>query len=94
MWLENYFIQYHKARLVAQGFNQQPDVDDDDTFSAVVKPTIIRVVLSVAMSVGWSVKQINIRNAFLHVFLSEEVFLHQALGFVHQQYPPPCLQAP
>ncbi|GJW48477.1 ribonuclease H-like domain-containing protein [Tanacetum coccineum] len=41
-------LSRYKARLVANGSNQQHGVDFDETFSPVVKPATIRTVLSLA----------------------------------------------
>ena len=58
-------ISRYKARMVASGFHQRPGLDYIETFSSVVKTTTIRVILSVTISPGWPLRQLNVNNAFL-----------------------------
>lgn len=69
------------------GFTQQPDIDYDETFSPVVKPSTIRVVLSLALSKSWPIHQLDVKNAFLHGNLNEEVYSQQPSGFIDALFP-------
>lgn len=67
---------------MAEGFNQQEGFDYSETFNPVVKPATVRVVLTIALSKGWLLHQIDINNAFLNGDLDEEVFMTQPPGFI------------
>jgi histone deacetylase 1/2 len=65
-------IDRYKTRLVAKGFKQRYGIDYEDTFSPVVKAAKIRLVLSIAVSSGWNLRQLDVQNAFLHVSLRKK----------------------
>jgi hypothetical protein len=74
-------IDRYKARLVAKDFKQKYGIDYDDTFSPMVKIATIRTVLSISVSRGWSLWQLDVKNAFLHDILEEEVYMKQPPDF-------------
>jgi len=71
----------YKARLVVKGFEQKKGVDFDDIFSPVVKMSSIRVILGLAASLDLEVEQLDVKTAFLHGDLEEEIYMEQPEGF-------------
>ena len=76
-----------KARVVAKGFHQIDGIDFTETFSLVVKPSTIRMVITGALVQQWSIRQLDVKNAFLYGFLSEDIFMEQPPGMSDSQYP-------
>jgi histone deacetylase 1/2 len=74
-------IDQYKARLVAKGFKQRYGIDYDDIFSPVFKHATICVVLSLAVSHNWVMRQLIAKNVFLHGILEEEVYMRQPPGY-------------
>ena len=73
-----------KARLVAKGYARTYGVNYSDTFSLVAKMTFVQLCISLTATHNWDLHQFDIKNAFLHGDLQEEVYMEQPLGFVAQ----------
>ena len=70
-----------KARLVAKGYAQQVGIDYNEIFEPVARWDTIRLTLSIAASRGWKVYQLDVKSAFLHGEITEEVYVEQPKGY-------------
>nr|GEZ45807.1 ribonuclease H-like domain-containing protein [Tanacetum cinerariifolium] len=75
-------LSRYKDCLVANGRSQQQGIDCDETFSSVVKPATIHTVLSLAVPHDWLIHHLDVKNAFLYVYLTETVYMHQPPEFI------------
>ena len=80
-------ITRYEARLMAKGFHQQPGIDYFETFNPVIKPTTVRLILAIIVSCNWSLRQLDVSNAFLHGHLNEEVFMQQPPRYIDAAHP-------
>ncbi|GKV13318.1 hypothetical protein SLEP1_g24345 [Rubroshorea leprosula] len=83
----NGIVDRFKARLVAKGFSQIPSVDFDETFIPVLKSTTLRLIIAIATTLSWHLRQLDVKNAFLHGKLKEVVYMTQPPGFKDPSHP-------
>ncbi|GJS79269.1 retrovirus-related pol polyprotein from transposon TNT 1-94 [Tanacetum coccineum] len=77
----------NKARLVAQGYNQQEGIDYDETIAPVARLEAIRIFLAFATYMNFIVYQMDVKSAFLNGKLKEEVYVKQPPGFKSNEFP-------
>lgn len=83
----NGLIERYKARLVAKGYDQVLGLDYFETFSTTVKPTKIMIVITLVISCGWCLKQLDVHNTLLNNDIMEQVYKEQPQVFVNSTQP-------
>ena len=77
-------ISRYKARLVAQGFSQQPGTDFDEIYAPVIRYDSLRLLIAISAHFRWRLqRQLDIKAAFLYGTLKEEIYMQLPQG--HRQ---------
>ncbi|KAH9668310.1 Integrase catalytic domain-containing protein [Citrus sinensis] len=84
---ESGVVVRNKARLVAQGYNQEERIDFDETFAPVTRLESIRMLLAFACHKDFILFQMDVKSAFLNGYIMEEVFVKQPPGFKNEKFP-------
>ena len=71
----------YKARLVAKGYAQKEGIDYNEVFSPIVKHSSIRILLALVAQFNMELVQMDVKTAFLHGDLEEEIYITQPDGF-------------
>jgi hypothetical protein len=70
------------ARLVAKDFSQIPSIDYNDVFSPVMKHSSIHAFFGIVAMRDLELEQLDVKTAFLHGELEEEIYMDQPEGFI------------
>nr|KYP56954.1 Retrovirus-related Pol polyprotein from transposon TNT 1-94 [Cajanus cajan] len=79
---ESGHIEKYKARLVAKGYAQRFGIDYTEVFAPVARLDTVRLILALVAQNAWKVMQLDVKSAFLHGELQEEVYVQQPKGFI------------
>lgn len=72
----------YRARLVVKGYDQKKGLDFNEIFSPVVRMTSIRAVLGLVTAKDLELEQLDVKTAFLHGDIEEELYMDQPRGFI------------
>ena len=75
-------VDKYKARYVAKGFAQVEGLDFFETYAPTCKPETFRTLLAVAAQKDLHLGQMDVKSAYLHSAIEEEIYLEQPPGFV------------
>ncbi|KAH9659018.1 hypothetical protein KPL70_023705 [Citrus sinensis] len=75
-------VERYRARLVVKGYAQKEGIDFNEIFSPVVRLTTVRIVLAMCAIFDLHLEQLDVKTAFLHGELEEEIYMLQPEGFV------------
>jgi hypothetical protein len=75
-------VERRKARLVTKGFSQVEGIEYKETFAPIAKMNSICLVLALAASHKCEVHQMDVKSAFLHKYLQEEIYMEQPPDYV------------
>jgi hypothetical protein len=74
-------IDKHKARLVAKGYSQKHGIDYTEVFAPVARLDTVRMIIALAAQKSWKIFQLDVKSAFFHSELSEDVYVEQPKGY-------------
>ncbi|GJY39081.1 putative ribonuclease H-like domain-containing protein, partial [Tanacetum coccineum] len=77
----------NKSRLVVRGYRQEEGIDFEESFAPVARMEAIRIFLAYAAHKSFTVFQMDVKTAFLHGTLKEDVYVCQPEGFIDADHP-------
>lgn len=67
---------------MAKGYIQRYGTYFEEVFAPVARIETVRFIISLAASHGWEIYHLDVKTAFLHIDLKEDVYVTQPEGFI------------
>nr|GFB21369.1 retrovirus-related Pol polyprotein from transposon TNT 1-94 [Tanacetum cinerariifolium] len=84
---EEQTVIQNKSRLVVRGYRQKEGIDFEESFAPIARMEVIRIFLAYAAHKSFTVFQMDVKPAFLHGSLKEDVYVCQPEGFIDADHP-------
>nr|GEZ47081.1 retrovirus-related Pol polyprotein from transposon TNT 1-94 [Tanacetum cinerariifolium] len=84
---EEQMVIRNKSRLVVRGYRKEKRIDFEESFNPVARMEAIRILLAYDVHKSFFVFQMDVKTAFLHVSLKEDVYVCQPEGFIDADHP-------
>ena len=69
-----------KMRCVVRGFLQRNGIDFGATYSPSCMLQTMRILLTIAVTFGWTIRQLDVRNAYCHGIMDREMWISMPGG--------------
>nr|GEW24984.1 retrovirus-related Pol polyprotein from transposon TNT 1-94 [Tanacetum cinerariifolium] len=77
----------NKSRLVVRGYRQEEGIDFEESFAPVARMEAIRIFLAYPTHKSFTVFQMDVKTAFLHGTLKEDMYVRQPEVFIDADHP-------
>nr|GEY69762.1 hypothetical protein [Tanacetum cinerariifolium] len=84
---EEQMVIRNKSRLVVRGYRQEEGINFEESFTPVARMEAIRIFLAYAAHKSFTVFQMDVKTAFLHGSLEEDMYVCQPKGFIDADHP-------
>nr|GEZ11474.1 retrovirus-related Pol polyprotein from transposon TNT 1-94 [Tanacetum cinerariifolium] len=84
---EEQTVIQNKSRLVVRGYRHEEGINFEESFTSVARMEAIRIFLTYAAHKSFTVFQMEVKTAFLHGTLKEDMYVYQPKGFIDVDHP-------
>jgi len=74
-------IERRKGRYCAKGFSQRPGEDYEEVYAPVARLELLRLLLSISINRGYTIRQLDVKSAFLYGDIDIETYLELPEGY-------------